>query len=102
MDLHNLIMRATYKSYELFPSLADVLADLKHRNGNTLALIAYRALAFPGDSTCDTSTLEYNLALTKCTTVCTDMDDRYNISSVDEYQTYIDQIQGVSKYLGPP
>jgi len=30
------------------------------------------------------------------------MDGRYNISSVEKYQEYIDSLEAVSKYLGPP
>lgn len=102
MDLHNLIMSATYSSYEKFPLLAYTLAELEHRNGTSLALLSSKGINLPGDTACDAPTPAYNLALTKYITACNDMDGRYNISSVEQYQEYIDNLTDVSKYLGPP
>jgi pimeloyl-ACP methyl ester carboxylesterase len=102
MDLLNLIMGATYDSYGLFPLLAYTLAELEQRNGTVLAIASTKGLDFPGDTKCDAPTPAYQLALTKYITACNDIDGRYNISSVNEFQTHIDQLQGVSKYLGPP
>ncbi|KAF1933182.1 alpha/beta-hydrolase [Didymella exigua CBS 183.55] len=102
MDLHTLIMSSTYGSYDRFPLLAYTLAKLEQRNGTILALALSKGFDFPGDTTCDALTPAYTLALTKYITACNDMDGRYNISSAEKYQEYIDKMQGVSKYLGPP
>ncbi|KAF3048596.1 hypothetical protein E8E11_008980 [Didymella keratinophila] len=102
MDLHGLIMLATYNSYERFPMLAYTLSELEQRNGTSLALLSSKGIDFPGDSMCEAPTPTYNLALTKYITACNDMDGRYNISSVGKYQEYIDSLEDVSKYLGSP
>nr|GFD52806.1 hypothetical protein [Tanacetum cinerariifolium] len=85
-----------------FPLLAYALAELEQRNGTALAVASSKGYDFPGDSKCDAPTRAYEFALTKYITACNDMDGRYNISSVEEYQAYIGRLQGVSKYLGPP
>lgn len=102
MDLHGLILLSTYNSYERFPLLAHALAELQHRNATSLALLSSKGVNLPGDTTCDAPTPAYNLALTKYITACNDMDGRYNISSIKKYQEYIDDLEDVSKYLGPP
>jgi hypothetical protein len=96
MDLLGLI-----NSYERFPLLAYTLVELEQRNGTSLALLSSKGVAFPGDTTCDAPTPRNNLALTRYITACNDMDGRYNISSAERYQEYIDDLEGVSKYLGP-
>ncbi|KAF3042883.1 hypothetical protein E8E12_003513 [Didymella heteroderae] len=102
MDLHGFIMWATYNSYERFPLLAYALTELEARNGTSLAIFSSKGVDFPGDTTCDAPTPGYNLALTKYITACNDMDGRYNISSVEKYEEYINNLEDVSKYLGPP
>ncbi|KAJ4395627.1 hypothetical protein N0V91_010731 [Didymella pomorum] len=102
MDLHGLILLSTYNSYERFSLLASTLAELEQKNGTSLALLTSKGVDFSGDTTCDAPTPAYNLALTKYITACNDMDGRYNISSMEKYQEYIDHLENVSKYLGPP
>lgn len=98
MDLRAILMWAAYASYTRFPTLALILTELEMRNGTTLALLNQKGITMPAE--CDAPVPAYGLTLSKFITACNDMDGRFNISSVEEYQDYIAEMESTSAYFG--
>ncbi|KAJ8114674.1 hypothetical protein OPT61_g3494 [Boeremia exigua] len=100
MDVRNLLLVSSYSSYANFPFLAQVLAELEQGNGTSLAVVSSKGTIQPAE--CDGTVPAYNIALSKFATACNDMDGRHNISSVEQFEDYIRELESVSTYLGAP
>ncbi|KAF2726625.1 alpha/beta-hydrolase [Polyplosphaeria fusca] len=68
-----------------FPLTASILVECEQRNASSI----FELLASAGVSKGITITI-----------ACNDMQSNYNISSPEKYQKYIDDLEGVSHYLG--
>lgn len=83
-DLKTLLLQSTYITLLEFPPLADALLELE--NGNSTALLSASAFLVTTDS--DTMIR------------CIDSYTRNNLTTLQDYQSYVELLEGQSKYLG--
>ncbi|KAF2865243.1 hypothetical protein BDV95DRAFT_612835 [Massariosphaeria phaeospora] len=98
-DVRYHILIATYSSVATYPGLALKLHELEaNRNASLIPTMAYKGYAprcksdFIGD--------EFLPTHPKLIIACNDMNGKYNISSPQKLQEYIDELRGISKYVG--
>ncbi|KAJ4301291.1 hypothetical protein N0V90_003382 [Kalmusia sp. IMI 367209] len=88
-------LQATYQAELLFPVLAQILADLEHRNGTSL-------LAFSGAPCydCDESQLDPQDIIPEIGIMCTDADGRGVASTRAEWRERLYTAMSISGYAG--
>lgn len=102
-DIRGIILTSIYSAIDGFPKIADILSGLEKRN----ATDALEPLAANGatkgyapPSQCNWKGDDYSATQPKLLIACTDQHGNYNISTLDKYEQYIDELEGISPYLG--
>lgn len=98
MDLRGIFTQAVYSAIAKFPGLSLILSDLEHRNGSLLAASAPKGVMLPAE--CDHASPEFSPINPKVVVACNDMNGNYNISTMEKWYEYTEQMQNYSSYIG--
>lgn len=103
IDLRSYLLLSVYGSVNSFPTLAGVLAGLEVRNASTMVGILNNIGTPKGvmpKASCDWEGPAYSPVQPKLLVACNDMDGRYNISTVETWHEYVEELESISAYVG--
>ena len=83
-----IMFMGVYSPAPVFPIVAQLFADLEHRNGSSLALALQ-------DGSFDPSALNYGGLI-----ACMDAPGRYNLSTIEKWEAHVKKVNKISEFGG--